>query len=620
MFGAYRNSEGERSVAEAMKRIRRLGGTRRFWEIDKLERYYAGNQHDGKPSWWDGEVPARERHPCVLSGLPKAAVEQAVRFTLGEGKFPQLRFEGSEEKRAIAGIDLSLSVEEAETLDRLWSEISKQIKIKLVFREALRRGLATRTCCGVFSIRDGELSVELFNSKHCEITWETGFKKAPKSLECRYIFPREELENGNPKEVWYWYRRVINAQSDIVYNEVRVEDGDEPKWTVNPELSADHNSGMCPVFWWGNLPRMDVKDDDGVALIDGCEDEIDAIDYALSVRHTGAFVYGSPQAWETGVVDGKGPDNTGRTAGTIDYFNTIGPDGTPAGIKGFRSNEKPARKRSAFTNWTYEDIEVKVGLLETNGGAEKMVTAHITDLRARLLEAIQVVLLDPSSVAGNSDMSAKLLELMYAPLLALVDDLRECWGDHLRAFCSQLFRFLSHHHKAGSTIFLSSLDEAAPILERFNVQLAAGGVTWLPPESNLSWGDYFAPTAADIREAVELARSARGGKTAGDKNDSEGEPLITRKRAVEYIAPYFGIENVDAELEELDEEREEKRAEEEERAEAELQAALTQLDAKAGANGAGKAPGSASGKTGGDSGRTKGGKDDSSAGSKKPKS
>lgn len=613
MFG--NTSSAQSDVNKALGKIRRLGGSKRFWEMDRLEQYYSGHQHDGKSEWWDDSVPARERKPCIMSGLPKAAVEQAVRFTLGEGKFPAVRFVGSEEPRKVAGLNLGLTKDESKVLSALWLEVAKQIKVKLTFREALRRGLSMRTSCGVYSLRDGRVSIELLNAKNCEVTWEDANCRHPKSLECRFIFPKEVTEkDGSVKEVWFWYRRVIDANTDTVFVEVPVDDGEEPKWTVDPERSSVHGTGFAPVFWWPNLPRMDVGDSDGVALIDGCEDEIDAIDYSLSVRHTGAFVYGSPQAYEIGVFEGSGPKSDGRTAQSVDYFNAVDANGNPT-VVGFTSQpSKPARKRSAFSNWRYEDkkTDVEVGLIEATGSAAKMVTEHVTDLRARLLESIQVVLVDPASVAGRSDMSAKLLELLYAPLLALVDDLRECWGDHLTGMVDGLFRFLLVHHKRGAVVFLPSLDAAIPILDRFLVPLQGGGLTWVSPPLELAWGGYFSPTNADVKDAVIIAKSARGKRAAGGSGtggDTESDPLITHKRAITFIAEYFGIEDVDTELEQLTEEIEEQRKVEDARAERELDAALTQIGAKSGNSGLGSASGKTASKSD-SSGRPESGKDD----------
>lgn len=76
--------------------------------------------------------------------------------------------------------------------------------------------------------------------------------------------------------------------------------------------------------------------------------------------------------------------------------------------------------------------------------------------------------------------------------------------------------------------------------------------------------------------------------------------LITRRHAIEKIAPIFGIENIEAALDELEREREEN-------AQRELDAATAALDAEARAFGTGPNAGAQPPGKGGDSGRTQGG-------------
>jgi hypothetical protein len=605
MLGLYQGSSTQSELQRALGRIERLGGSKRFWELDRLEQYYRGTQHDGKTSWWDGSKPARERKPCVLSGLPKAAVEQAVRFTLGEGKFPTLSFMGSEEALSIGGATIQFSAEDGKALDALWLEVVEQAGLKLSLREGLRRGLSARTACGVYAVRDGEVAIELFNAKHCEPTWASPTKKELARLECRYIYPVEERRpDGTTEEVWYWYRRVVDTARDVIYEPVKVEEGDEPNWTEDKEQTTDHGLGFCPAFWWPNLTRMDVVDDDGVALFDECEDEIDAIDYSLSMRHTGVFVWGSPQPWQTGVMAGEGPEAGARKA--VDIFNTT--DGSQVG---FINPNAPARERSAFNVWTFEEADVKVGLLEQSGTAATAVTEHVSDLRARLLESIQVVLVDPLSVAGRGDMSAKLLELLYAPLLALVDDLRECWGSHLRALAHGVLRMLLTMGKRDpGAVYLTKLGAALPVLERFLLKTESDRQRFVRIPSALTWGDYFSPTNADVRDAVVTAKSALGEATAGGSGsgaDAASAPLIATRTARKYVASFFGVVDLDAEEEAIEEEVAEREKKAAEQAKTELDAALTQIGAKAGAKRPGEDAAPFAAGPGGDSGRAKGG-------------
>jgi hypothetical protein len=129
----------------------------------------------------------------------------------------------------------------------------------------------------------------------------------------------------------------------------------------------------------------------------------------------------------------------------------------------------------------------------------------------------------------------------------------------------------------------------------------------MSPTLQVQWGAYFKPDPTEQLAVVQMTQAALGGGAAG------GEPLITKRIAVERLKPIFGIENVDAVLKDLEKEADE-------RAQRELDAATAQIDAQARAQGLGQdAGGDAAGATGG-GGRPASGKDNARKppGSSKP--
>ena len=68
---------------------------------------------------------------------------------------------------------------------------------------------------------------------------------------------------------------------------------------------------------------------------------------------------------------------------------------------------------------------------------------------------------------------------------------------------------------------------------------------WVSPSLQVKWGPYFKPDPAEELQVVQMAQAALGG-APGTK------PLVTRRHALEKVAPLFGIENVDAVLDELE--------------------------------------------------------------------
>lgn len=118
-------------------------------------------------------------------------------------------------------------------------------------------------------------------------------------------------------------------------------------------------------------------------------------------------------------------------------------------------------------------------------------------------------------------------------------------------------------------------------------------MAWQPPTIKVKWGPYFAADPTEQKSIVDLTVAAMG------KGGSQA--LITRRQAVEKIAPVFGIENVEAALVELEKETEE-------RAQRELDAATTALAAAGGAERPGANPGGKAPAPAGGGGRTAVGK------------
>jgi hypothetical protein len=67
----------------------------------------------------------------------------------------------------------------------------------------------------------------------------------------------------------------------------------------------------------------------------------------------------------------------------------------------------------------------------------------------------------------------------------------------------------------------------------------------------LRWGSYFKPDPAEQKQVVDMVRAALAG---------DGGAIITKRIAVEQIADIFGIENVEAAIEEIEAEEADRQA------------------------------------------------------------
>lgn len=500
-----------------------INKTDRYRKLKKLDDYFHGEQYEGRPDFWKGTksggevVPLRERAPCIVYPLPKAAVNQATRFTLGEGRFPTIKAQPVE-----VSDGLKLSEEEAETLTNYIARLVDQLRLKPKMRTMMRRGLSARTAVSTVSLRSGIFHLDIPHARDCWPTFTDGVVGDVEKLTICYEYPKLVVKNGEVKYEQHWYRRDVTDSQYVVFNDVPVERGTRQiRWTIDAARTVDHGLGFCPVVWSRNLPDPYSDDIDGTSLYDGLLDEFDSLNFALSQRHRGIVYFGVPQPWETGVREGDGPRATGRTAMPM-RGDKVDP---------FHVEAAPARKAAPDQMWSYENAEARLGLMETTGKAFDSATKHVSDVRDRLLEAMDIVLLDQMKVTGNGDISAKALALMYAPLLALVDELRECWWDDgLRRIISSALRIVATTN--GDGILLPDSKKVAGILSRFMVD----GV-WVCPKLIPAWGDYFSPLNSEIRDAVDAANAALAGG------------IVQQSTAARYVSEYFHVDDIDAEME-----------------------------------------------------------------------
>jgi hypothetical protein len=553
----------------------------RYHAIQKHRKYFTSKQYEGRPDFFTGlkagtseVVPLRERKPCIIYPLPKNAVAQVVRFTFGESRFPAVSIEEITAENAVAGE--TLSKEEAEGLEKFVAELIDRCHLKPGMRRVMRPGLAVGTACVFYKLVDGKLELDLANAEDVLPEFRDG-RPGGEVIRAVWVYQYEEAvpnEIGVPEKKRFWFRQDFDATAFTEYQRVEVKPNEPPTWRVSRVVP--HGFGFCPVRWIRNAHDADSRDIDGVSLLEGQHDEFDALNFALSQRHRGINFWGVPQPWETGVEEEDGPAADGRRAGPSGYSPAEPKHGRILGSDG-----RPAIRVSPDNKWTYRSHEAKVGLLETTGKAFEAATAHVQDIRSRLLEAMSVVLVNVSEIAGRTQqgqMSAKFLELAYEPLLALVDEMRHTWWPFgLQAILSDMLRIVAA--LKGEGIWIPGAKKAAELLQRFFIKTSAGTV-WMAPKMTPQWGDYFAAGPEEITSAIGAATAAK------DAN------LVPADDAAKYVLPYFGREDVNEALEELKTEQAE--AEEKARADAENQRddaiAIVDAKAKAGAGSAGDKP------------------------------
>lgn len=347
-----------------------------------------------------------------------------------------------------------------------------------------------------------------------------------------YRYRKQVPENDQLVTKIYWFRRDFTDTFTVNYAPVEeTTDGKAPMWGA--AKAEEHELGFCPVRWFRN-GDFDSSSIDGLSLYDGLLDEIDAVNLALSQRHRGIHYHGTPQGWETGVEPGDGPEASARLAGSYS---------ADEGRQTMGRVAKKGRPKGPDKIWSYQSPDAKIGLLETTGTAFDTTSKHVEDVRGRTLESMSVVIFNAEAILkmGSSEMSAKLLRLLYAPLLALVADLRtSTWGPALVECLSVMVRMIVA--LKGKGIRIRNAKKLARLGRQFLVATAPdveGGETtdeWSFPEIELSWGPAFETGPSEISGGIDGALKAKEGG------------LIATKTAAGFVAPFFGVKDTVAEL------------------------------------------------------------------------
>jgi hypothetical protein len=493
--------------------------------LRSLEKYVEGSQYDGLPDWFSDEKPLWERAPCIVYPIVKSAIDSNSDLLLGESRFPIPSLEGSEGP-------------EAEEFEKAVQRVSKQAKLEAGAREVFSNAQGCGSACAIFGVRGGRLFCETVLARWC--TPELAPDGSVISLEIRYPYLTTVREAGVEKAICKLYRRVIDANTDVVYQPVLAkEDGTEPAWRV--ALSVPHGLGFCPVVWYPHMRGAAVVEDfDGRAIHECLTDEIRGHDFALSQRHRAALYAGDPQWTEIGVEPGYNPTSAGRKAEVAASLTGRPGERPHASYQSEPSGRKKTRKKSPGSVWQYggDASKIKVELHCLPGDALKAIDDHASDLRDKIAESLGVVFLDMGNMPNESRMSGRGLEVFKARQLDRVGNYRNDFGD----------KFLI---PAWGMLLRIAIVAGVEIDGLETVKKVSGSNkfwSWHNPPLSLMWGAYYKGSG----EEEELI--IRGTIEAFDAG------LATERECAEKLRGIFNIKDIDAHMSEAKQAREQKQA------------------------------------------------------------
>lgn len=492
----------------------------RFRAIDKQESYFRATQDNGKAHDWDGNiigaagmpikagwaVPHRLRRPSTRYDMAKLIVVRLTSMVFGQDRFPEIRVEGDKD---------------AEDYIRT---LATESRLPVKMAEARNMGGATGTACLSFGFRDGKPRVQVHNAKHVLVTaWRDYDERRPAAVLKAYSSPRQvwSAEERRIKTVNYWTVYHWSETLEVVWRDIPEAIANTPTWSLWPKREQTiHGYGFCPFYWIQNHPCSEEQDGEGD--YEGLEATLDELNRLLSATTKGTIANVDP----TLVIKEDPSANSGQV---------------------FKGSE-----HAIFAKGGAEYLELK-------GTAVQTAERQLERIRQYVLDVAGVVMADPEKLAGAAQ-SAKALEIIYQPMLAACDILREQYGEHgvkrilldmvrvARMFEAREPTALADGTVVQSKVILpprveTTRDEDDPEAEeQVTITERTPGTS---ENISLNWRPYFAPTWDDIVKA-----------TTGMKNANGGKATVSQRTSVQAIAPLVGVEDIDAEMARIKEEEE----------------------------------------------------------------
>ena len=165
----------------------------------------------------------------------------------------------------------------------------------------------------------------------------------------------------------------------------------------------------------------------------------------------------------------------------------------------------------------------KAAFLESNMKGVETAEDSRDHMRQFMLDVVRVVLHDPEKMAASAS-SGEALKVLNAPLVELIDELRTILEPSLINLLIKIALTMLELHARGEETILT---------------VPSG---YLPESLDLTckWPPLFPTTIADLTAKVAAASQASSGM------------LISRESLTRWLAPDFGIENVEEELQKLE--------------------------------------------------------------------
>ena len=498
------------------EQVRRLGLSQRQIELNRLYAYARAQQHENCVVDWDGSrhptaldrdalassdflpegwkdpggnlqsMPLRYRRPSVPCHLGKVIPARFTSLLFGEGTHPTWKVPGQPETEAWC--------EAVSETYGLWSKM------------ALVRDLGGAMGTGIvgFKLIASQVIFEEFDPRWCFPTFNPRNPDELDMLEVRYMFPQEILDQttGQWREEKFWYRRIVDKQMDCLWKPTLVGDGSkEPDWKDKNTVAdlVEHKLGFVPIQWTQNI--VVAGDIDGDPDCHGCYDYFDRIGELKSQAHKGAQRNADPTA-------------------------TISSDGQFAQVA--MGSDEVLKLEKGGT----------AGFLESSGTAVETADKEALSIRALALETAECVLPDQEERDGGP-ITATEINKKSAAMYSKAARMRVQYGNKC------LIPLMGKLIKAVQSVTTATAKDGA-IVRGQEIALPPHVVKGQPQQYKLDpsaamqlkleWPPFSEPTPEETGQVATATVALRNAQ------------IITAKTATRKVAPYFNIEDIDAEV------------------------------------------------------------------------
>lgn len=438
--------------------------------LEECDSYYEMRQYAGLAPWdtsmddANNYIPIRNRQPRIQYGFARVLTSRVASKLVGSRAFPQFKVEDDPDTESYLRAVIQTS------------------RLKAFLIEPIRRMCGAGSVFVRFFIVEGQFKIQTYLAKWCYPEFDAAGNL--QFIKIQYVYDDNEDLDKNGKAKKKWYKLELKKDQDILYdNPEYTENGGEPKFKV--ATAVKHDLGFVQGEWFKTSEKANSID--GESMIEPVMGFIDELDYSLSQTSTAIQYNQDPQL----TISNMDEDDVNKLI------------------------------RSASKAWMLgKDSEAT--FLEAGMEGVKAAGEFRDKIRLSIQDVTRVIMLDPEKMTAQA-MSGRAMEIMHAPLIELIEELRPMLEKSLLALVLKM---------AICNLQISQSGAPSPVL-------IPDGYTPQSFNITLVWPEIFPPTLDDLKTKVSIGASVASAS------------IFSRETIMKWLAKDFGVENIEEELQKV---------------------------------------------------------------------